>query len=412
MNSKEALYRRLAKYAAVDTKSDPDSTTYPSSKNQLALARMLVKELKRVGVKKAGMDKYGYVTGEIPATAKGRIPVLGFLAHMDTSPDASGKGVRPQLHKNYRGGKIIISKKLGVALTPKACPELLLCKGEDIVTASGDTLLGADDKAGLAIIVTAAEHLIRHPEIRHGKIKIGFTPDEEVGRGVKYFNVRRFGADVAYTVDGDVAGTIEEETFNADGVKIFVKGKSVHPGTAKNTLANAVRIAADIVSSWPENRLPETTENREGFIMFTDLKSGIEGAEITGIVREHDLRKLAEMEEHLSAIVSEKRRKYPLAEITLEFPEQYRNMGPVIARHPKVMANLIAAVRKAGLTPRIKPVRGGTDGSRLSFMGLPTPNVFTGGYNFHGRFEWISLDGMQKSMDVLLNLVQEWAQSK
>jgi tripeptide aminopeptidase len=377
--------------------------------NQLTLARMLATELKRVGAKKVVLDKYGYVTAEIPATAKGRIPVLGFLAHMDTSPDVSGKGVKPQLHKNYRGGKIVISKKLGVVLAPKTCPELLLCRGEDIVTASGDTLLGADNKAGLAVIITAAEHLIRHPEIRHGKIKIGFTPDEEVGQGVKYFNVKKFGADAAYTFDGDIAGAIEEETFNADGVKIHIRGKSTHPGTAKNALANSVRIAADIVSSWPESRLPETTEKREGFIMFTDLKGGIESAEITGIVRDHDLRKLAEMEKHLAAIISEKRLKYPLAGIKLEFTEQYRNMGPVIARHPKVMANLIAAVKKAGLTPRIKPVRGGTDGARLSFMGLPTPNVFTGGCNFHGRSEWVSLDGMQKSMTVLLNLVQEWA---
>lgn len=409
MNHKDALYGRLAKYAAVDTKSDPDSKTYPSSRNQLILARILAKELKTIGVKKVVLDKYGYVTGELPATAKGKIPVIGFLAHLDTSPDASGKGVRPQLHKNYGGGEIVINKKQGIVLTTKTCPELLHCKGEDIVTASGDTLLGADNKAGLAIIVTAAEYLLRHPEIRHGKIKIGFTPDEEVGQGVKYFSVGKFGAEAAYTFDGDVAGTIEEETFNADGIKIYVKGKSVHPGTAKNALANSVRIAADIVSSWPENLLPETTEKREGFVMFTGLRSGIEGAEISGIVREHDLRRLKAMENHLSSIIKEKRLKYPLAEIRLEFTEQYRNMGPVIAKHPRVMANLIAAVKKAGLTPHIKPVRGGTDGARLSFMGLPTPNVFTGGYNYHGRYEWVSLDGMQKSMTVLLNLVEEWA---
>jgi len=409
MDLKGTLYKRLEKYVKVDTRSDEASKTFPSSKGQLVLGKMLAKELKAIGVKKVSADKYGYVTGEIPATAKGKIPVIGFLAHMDTSPDASGADVKPQLHKNYRGGNILISKKLGVILAPKNCPELLKCKGEDIVTASGDTLLGADNKAGLAIIMTAAEHLIKHPEIPHGKIKIGFTPDEEVGQGVKYFNVKKFGADAAYTFDGDVAGAIEEETFNADGVKITVKGKSVHPGTAKNALANAARVAADIVASWPENRLPETTENREGFIMFTDLAAEIEKAEITGIVREHDLAKLKTMEKHLAAIVEEKRLKYPLAEIKLEFKEQYRNMGPVIGKHPKVMANLRAAVKKAGLTPHIKPVRGGTDGARLSFMGLPTPNVFTGGYNYHGRYEWVSLDGMEKSIQVLINLVQEWA---
>jgi len=397
------------KYAAVDTRSDPDSSTYPSSKNQLVLAKMLVKELKDIGVRKAGMDKYGYVTGEIPATMEGKRPVLGFLAHMDTSPDAPGKGVKPRLHRKYGGGKIVINKKLGVILTPSNCPELPGRKGEDIVTASGDTLLGADNKAGLAVIMTAAEHLIKHQEIGHGRIRIGFTPDEEVGRGVKYFDVKKFGADIAYTFDGDVAGTIEEETFNADGLKIRVTGKSVHPGTAKNAMANAVRIAADIVASWPENRLPETTERRDGFVMFNSIEGSIEKAELSGIVREHDLARLKELEKHLAAIVAEKKIKYPLAAIELEFTEQYRNMGAVISKHPEVMANLVSAVKKAGLIPHIKPVRGGTDGARLSFMGLPCPNVFTGGYNYHGRYEWVSLDGMEKSMQVLINLAREWA---
>ena len=408
MDFKDILYGRLVKYAKVDTRSDPDSRTYPSSKNQLVLGKMLAKELKDIGAKNVHMNTYGYITGEIPATTKGSQPVIGFLAHMDTSPDASGKNVKPQRHNAYKGGSIVISKKPGVILTPENCPELLLCKGEDIVTASGDTLLGADDKAGLAIIMTASEHLIKHPEIKHGKIKIGFTPDEEVGQGVKYFNVKQFGADAAYTVDGDMSGAIEEETFNADGVKISVKGKSVHPGSAKNTLANALRIAADIVTAWPENRLPETTENREGFIMFTDLKGGVESAELSGIIREHDLNKLKSMENHLTAIIGEKRIKYPLAEIEFEFKEQYRNMGPIIASRPEVTAKLVAAVRKAGLEPRIKPVRGGTDGARLSFMGLPTPNIFTGGFNYHGRYEWVSLDGMNKSAEVLINLAREW----
>lgn len=410
MDLKETLYKRLVRYAKVDTGSDPDSKTYPSSKNQLVLGKILARELKQIGVKKAGMDKYGYVTGEIPATARLKRPIIGFLAHIDTSPDASGKNVKPRRHNDYRGGKIVIGRKQGIVLTPGECPELLTCKGEDIVTASGDTLLGADNKAGLAIIMTAAEYLVKHQEIRHGKIKIGFTPDEEVGQGVKYFNVKKFGADAAYTFDGDLAGTIEEETFNADGVKIIVKGKSVHPGSAKNALANAVRIAADIVAAWPENRLPETTEKREGFLMFTDLNGAIESAELTGIVREHDLGKLKAMEAHLAAIIEEKKFKYPLADIKLEFREQYRNMGPVIARRPEVMAKLVAAVKRAGLEPRIKPVRGGTDGARLSFMGLPTPNVFTGGFNYHGRYEWVSLDGMKKSLEVLLNLVRLWAE--
>ncbi len=410
MNFKSALYERLEKYAKVDTQSDEASVTFPSTEKQLVLAKILAAELKAIGAKGVKLDKYGYVTAEIPATIKGRRPVIGLLAHMDTAPAASGKGVLPQLHKAWKGGDIIISRRHGLILNTKNCPRLALCKGEDIVTASGDTLLGADDKAGLAIIMTAAEHLLKHKEIPHGTLKIGFTPDEEVGQGVKYFGVKAFGADYAYTFDGDLAGSIEEETFNADGVKITVSGRSVHPGSAKNEMANAARIAADIVASWPENLLPETTSGREGFIMFMDIAAGTEKAAIDGIVRDHDLKKLKDMERQLEAIVAAKRLKYPLAKIELTFTESYRNMKEVIVKHPKVMGNLMAAVREAGLEPRVKPVRGGTDGARLSFMGLPTPNVFTGGYNYHGRYEWVSLDGMNKSAEVLINLARKWAE--
>ncbi|OGS12558.1 MAG: peptidase T [Elusimicrobia bacterium RIFOXYA2_FULL_58_8] len=410
MNFKASLYKRLEKYCRIDTQSDENSQTFPSTKKQLALAKLLTAELKTIGAKAVQLDKYGYVTAEIPSTVKGKKPVIGFLAHMDTSPAASGKGVRPQVHKAWKGGDIVISRKHGLTLNTRNCPELAGCKGEDIVTASGDTLLGADNKAGLAIIMTAAEYLLKHKEIPHGTLKIGFTPDEEVGQGVKFFNIKAFGAHFAYTFDGDVAGAIEEENFNADGIKITIAGKSVHPGTAKNAMANAARIAADIVAAWPENMLPETTENREGFIMLTDIAAGIEKAEVSGIVREHDPKKLKAMEKHLEAIIAAKRLKYPLAKIELAFREQYRNMKEVIVRYPEVMGKLTAAVRQAGLTPHVKPVRGGTDGARLSFMGLPTPNVFTGGYNYHGRYEWVSLDGMNKSAEVLINLAQKWAE--
>ncbi|HAT73276.1 MAG TPA: peptidase T [Elusimicrobia bacterium] len=409
MDLKTAIYKRFEKYVKVDTQSDDKSSTFPSTKKQLTLAKMLAAELRTIGAKNVKLDKYGYVTAEVPATVKEKKPVIGLLAHMDTSPDASGKGVRPQLHKAWKGGDIVISRRHGVMLNTKNCPELAGRRGEDIVTASGDTLLGADNKAGLAIIMTAAQYLLEHRAIPHGTLKIGFTPDEEVGQGVKYFNVKAFGADFAYTFDGDVAGVIEEENFNADGLKITISGHSVHPGTAKNALANAGRVAADIVASWPENMLPEATEKREGFVMFTDIAGGIEKAEVSGIVRDHDMKKLKGMERQLEAIVAAKRLKYPLAKIELAFREQYRNMKEVIIKHPAVMGNLMAAVRKAGLEPRIKPVRGGTDGARLSFMGLPTPNVFTGGYNYHGRYEWVSLDGMNKSAEVLINLAREWA---
>ncbi|HBE88200.1 MAG TPA: peptidase T [Elusimicrobia bacterium] len=409
MDFKNSLYARLERYCKADTQSDPDSKTFPSTKKQLVLLKTLAAELRKIGAKRVRMDRWGYVTAELPATVKGKKPAIGFLAHADTSPDASGAGVKPQVHRAWKGGDIVISRRHGVTLNKKNCPELAGREGEDIVTASGDTLLGADNKAGIAIMMTVAEYLLKNPGIPHGTLKIGFTPDEEVGQGVKYFNVKAFGADYAYTVDGDVAGTIEEETFNADAVKIEIKGKSVHPGTAKNALANALRIAADIAASWPENMLPETTEKREGFIMFTDLSAGIEKAELTGIAREHDLKKLKAMEKQLEAIVAAKRLKYPLAEINISFREQYRNMGLVMAKYPEVMEKLKAAVRAAGLEPRIKPVRGGTDGARLSYMGLPTPNMFTGGYNYHGRYEWVSLDGMNKSAETMIELVKEWA---
>jgi len=410
MDLKGAISRRFEKYVRIDTESDEDSKTFPSTKKQLVLARLLAAELRAIGAKKVKLDKYGYVTAEIPATVKGKRPVIGLLAHMDTAPAAPGAGVRPQLHRAWKGGDIVISRKHKLVLNTKNCPELAACRGEDIYTASGDTLLGADDKAGIAIIMSAAEYLLRHKEIPHGVLKIGFTPDEEVGQGVKYFNVRAFGADYAYTFDGDVAGAVEEETFNADGVKITITGKSVHPGTAKGALANAARIAADLVAAWPEHLLPENTEKREGFIMFTDIAAGIEKAEVAGIAREHDLKKLKAMERQLEAIAAALRLKYPLAKIELSFKEQYRNMKEVIARHPRVMENLLAAVRQAGLAPHVKPVRGGTDGARLSFMGLPAPNVFTGGYNYHGRYEWVSLDGMNKSAEVLVNLARKWAE--
>lgn len=409
MDFKAALYKRLEKYARIDTQSDENSQTFPSTKKQFVLLKLLAAELRAIGAKGVKLDKYGYVTAEIPATIKGKKPVVGFLAHVDTSPAASGRGVKPQVHKAWKGGDIVISRRHGLVLNTKNCPELAACRGEDIVTASGDTLLGADDKAGLAIIMTVAEYLLKHKEIPHGALKIGFTPDEEVGQGVKFFNVKAFGANVAYTVDGDVAGAVEEENFNADGIKIAVAGKSVHPGTAKNAMANAAHIAADIVASWPEYLLPETTENREGFIMFTDISGETEKAEISGIAREHDLKKLKGMERQLEAIVAAKRLKYPLAKIELTFKEQYRNMKEVIVKHPEIMGKLMTAVKQAGLEPHVKPVRGGTDGARLSFMGLPTPNVFTGGYNYHGRYEWVSLDGMNKSAEVLINLAQEWA---
>jgi len=410
MNFKDVLYKRLERYVKIDTQSDETSDTFPSTKKQFDLLKLLCGELKEIGAEDIVMDEYGYVSATVPATVKEKKPVIGFLAHVDTAPDASGKNVIPKLHRAWKGGDIIISEKDKVTLNEKNCRELGLCSGHDIVTASGDTLLGADDKAGAAIIMTAAEYLLKNKDIKHGKIRIGFTPDEEIGRGVDHFDVGKFAADYAYTVDGDLPGTCEMETFNADSIKIRIKGKNVHPGSAKGTMANSVRIAADIVASWPENHLPETTADRDGFIMFSEIKGETEQAELNGIAREHDLEKLKGMEKLLGAIIAEKRVKYPIAEIELTIKEQYRNMVEIIKRHPRLMENLKKAIREAGLDPLVKPVRGGTDGARLSFMGLPTPNIFTGGFNYHGRYEWISLDGMNKSAEVLINLAKNWAE--
>lgn len=410
MNLKEKLYEKFERYVKIDTQSDDKSSSFPTTSKQFDLLKLLAEELKRTGASDVNIDKWGYVTASIPANTAEKKPAIGFLAHVDTSPDAPGAGVIPQIHRKWNGDDININKDLGIILNTTNCPELAPFKGEDIITASGETLLGADDKAGIAIIMTAAEYLLSHPEIKHGEIKIAFTPDEEVGQGVDHFDVKAFGADYAYTFDGDVAGCIEMENFNAHAVSIKITGKSVHPGTAKNSLANAIRIAGDIIASWPENLLPENAEGREGFIMFTDLNAEIEKAELKGIVREHDSSKLLEMEKQLEAIVAAKRYKYPAAKIEISFREQYRNMIEIINQHPEVMEKLKKAVRMAGLEPKIKPVRGGTDGARLSFMGLPTPNIFTGGYNYHGRYEWVSLDGMNKSAEVLLNLARLWAE--
>jgi len=410
MDFKAELYKKFERYAKIDTQSDDKSSSFPSTSRQFALLKLLEAELKQMGASDVAMDKWGYVTASIPSNIKEKKPVIGFLAHVDTSPDAPGAGVMPKIHKNWQGGDIDINKSAGMVLNTKNCPELALCMGEDIITASGDTLLGADDKAGIAIIMAAAEYLLGHPEIKHGELKIAFTPDEEVGQGVDHFDVKAFGADYAYTFDGDLAGCIEMENFNAHAVDIKITGKSVHPGSAKSSLANAIRIAGDIISSWPENLLPENAEGREGFVMFTDLTAEIEKADLKGIVREHDREKLLAMEKQLEAIVAAKRYKYPAAKIEISFREQYRNMVEIINQNPQVMDKLNKAVLLAGLEPRIKPVRGGTDGARLSFMGLPCPNVFTGGFNYHGRYEWVSLDGMNKSAQVLLNLASAWAE--
>ncbi len=401
---KQKLFERLKSYCEIDSQSDPNSKTFPSTQSQRKLAKLIVDELRKIGIDDLELDRYSYVYAKIPSNISSKTKI-GFIAHLDTSPAYSGKNVRVKLHRKWKGGNLVIGN--GIYLDYKNCPPLKKHIGDDIITASGDTLLGADDKAGIAIIVTAAEYIIKN-SLPHPEIRILFTPDEEIGKGVDKLDIKKFDCDYAFTFDGDLCGTIENETFNADSLRIDIKGRSVHPGSAKNQMANAVRIAADIISSWPENMLAETTENYDGFVMFDEIKGDVSYATIKGIVREHDMKKLRYMEALLKDIVDEKRKKYPLSDIKIEFKNQYRNMKKIIDRYPKLMEKLIDAVKEAGIEPRIKPVRGGTDGARLCFMGIPTPNIFTGGYNYHGPYEWISLDSMYKSFDVLLNLCKRF----
>ncbi|MEF3279720.1 MAG: peptidase T [Elusimicrobiota bacterium] len=403
---KRKLFDRLKKYCEIETTSDPKSLTYPSTASQTKFAKILLKELKEIGVKKSFMDKYSYIFGKIDSNCNSQ-KKIAFIAHMDTSPAYTAKRVKVKLYQDYKGNRVDIGE--GLYLDTKNCPVLKEHIGHDIVTASGNTLLGADDKAGIAIIMTLVEYLLSSKDIKYPNIRILFTPDEEIGRGVDKLDLKKLDADFGYTFDGDLLGTVEKENFNADGVKIKVYGKSVHPGSAKNQMANAVRILSDIISSWPENMTPENTEGYDGFIMFDEIKGDISYAEAGGIVREHNIEKLKYMEKLLLKIVEEKKEKYSLAKIEIDFIKQYRNMKNIIDKYPEVMSKLFSAMKNAGVEPRLKPIRGGTDGSRLSFMGLPTPNVFTGGYNYHGPYEWISLDSMLKSFEVAVNLCKEWS---
>jgi tripeptide aminopeptidase len=407
------LYSRFSRYVQVNTESAYRSEKVPSTPGQLELAKILASEMKSIGLKNVRISKYGYVYGELPSNSKKNVPTIGFISHLDTTPDYSGKGVAPQLHENYDGKDIVINKRDNIVLSPKEFPLLSDHVGEDIVTASGNTVLGADDKAGIAVIMSAMEWLVQNPQYKHGKIKVAFTPDEEVGAGIEKFDVKGFGAKYAYTIDGGLPGEIVDENFNADALTIDIEGVNYHPGAGKNKLVNALRIAADIMSSWPENMLPETTEGREGYVLMDVLEeAGITKTTILGIVRDHDMKKLKEMEDLLTAIVNEKRKKYPGAKIKLTFEKEYRNMKDILDKNPEVMKHLFSALDDVGVKPVHFPIRGGTDGAKLTFAGLPTPNVFTGGSNEHSRYEWVSLQGMERSVKVVLAVIGEWEKAK
>ena len=382
----------------------------PTTARQFDLARMLVKELQDLGLADAHVDEHCYVYATLPATpgheaAKG----LGFIAHMDTSPDAPGENVKPQIHENYDGGDVVLPGT-GAVLSTRQFPFLAKLKGQTLITTDGTTLLGADDKAGVAEIMTAAEYLLAHPEIAHGKIRIGFTPDEEVGRGVDYFDVAAFGADFAYTVDGGMEGELEYENFNAASAKIAVQGRNVHPGYAKNKMINAIEVACELNAMLPAAERPEHTEGYEGFYHCVGFDGTVERAEISYIIRDHDTAKFEQKKSYLWSAVDLLTKKYGDGVLTLTLKDQYFNMRKMVEPHPQLIDKAMEAMRMAGVEPLVRPIRGGTDGARLSFMGLPCPNLFTGGMNFHGKFEYCSLTTMRKAQQVILNLARLWAE--
>ncbi|MBN2758563.1 MAG: peptidase T [Bacteroidales bacterium] len=400
------VYDRFVRYAKIDTQSNPDAEGCPSTKKQLHLAKELVKELNSFGLKDVSLDENGYVMATLPSNTDKKIPKIGFIAHMDTAPDMSGEGVEPQLVKKYNGKDIILNKEKNIILSPNDFPELLKYVGQDLYTTNGTTLLGADDKAGIAEIMTAIEHLVEHPEIKHGEIKIGFTPDEEIGRGADLFDVKKFGADFAYTLDGGEIGELEYENFNASMAKITINGRNVHPGTAKNQMINSIMIGMELNSMLPVNERPEHTENYEGFFMLMSFKGTVEETSLMYIIRDHDMAKFKKKNELIKNVVDFLNNKYGKNTIVMDLKDQYYNMKEKVEPVKHIVDTAEQAMLELGIKPKIQAIRGGTDGSRLSYMGLPTPNIFAGGHNFHGKYEYIPLQSMQKAVDVILKVIE------
>jgi tripeptide aminopeptidase len=401
---------RFLDYVKIDTQSCEDSDDYPSTPGQLDLLRLLQAQCIELGLEDVTMDGHGYVFATIPATCeKPDVPVIGLLAHVDTSPEMSGKDVKPLLHRAYDGGDLVLPDDPDTVIRADDSPALADQLGNDIITASGTTLLGADNKAGVAEIMAAAEYLVAHPEIPHGPVRIGFTPDEEVGTGTKYFDVDRFGAHCAYTMDGETLGELQVETFSADAMTVTFHGRNTHPGFAKDRMVNAIKVAARFIDSLPKKgNSPETTEGYEGFLHPYMMEAGVEETRVKLLVRDFDTAGLAARETLAERLAQEAAAEFPGAQAEVVVEESYRNMKEILDDYPEVRDNAIEAIRRAGLEPRVEPIRGGTDGSKLSFMGLPTPNIFAGEHNFHSRYEWISTHDMHKAVEVIIELCQVW----
>ena len=405
----EKILDRFLRYVAIDTQSDENSESQPSAAKELDLLKLLCKELNDMGVE-ATLDEYGYVMGSIPSNIDKKVPAIGFIAHVDTSPDASGKDVKPQIIKDYDGGDIELKGVPGLFLKPSEFPELLAHKGETIITTDGTTLLGADDKAGVAEIMDAVQYIVEHPEFKHGDIKIGFTPDEEIGRGVVKFDVKRFGADYAYTMDGGEIGELEFENFNAASAKIHIQGRNVHPGYAKDKMKNAILIGMEFNDLLPIGQRPELTEGYDGFFHIISFKGSVEEADFGYIIRDHDRKKFEEKKELIAQCAHFINVKYGEGTATLEVKDQYYNMREQVEPYYFIVEKAVKAMEMAGIKPKIQPIRGGTDGANLSFKGLPCPNIFAGGLNFHGKMEFVPLQSIEKASQVILNIISLYAE--
>ena len=400
---------KFLRYVAVDTQSNEESESQPSEEKELVLLRMLRDELQAMGVE-ATLDEYGYVMATIPSNIEAKVPAVGFIAHVDTAPDASGKDVKPQIIENYDGSPIPLKGVPGLFLDPADFPELLAHKGETLITTDGTTLLGADDKAGVAEIMAAVQYIVEHPEFKHGEIKIGFTPDEEIGRGVVKFDVKRFGADYAYTMDGGEVGELEFENFNAASAVVKIQGRNVHPGYAKGKMRNAILIGQELISLLPVDQRPEFTQDYEGFFHIVGFTGTVEEAKLTWIIRDHDRARFEQKKDVMRRCCEFINGKYGEGTVAPTIKDQYYNMREQVEPHYHIIEKAVRAMEMAGVKPHIQPIRGGTDGANLSFKGLPCPNIFAGGLNFHGKMEWVPVQSMEKASAVILNIVQLFAQ--
>ncbi len=406
MISKKHIIDRFISYVTIDTESDPESTTTPSTEKQWDLANKLVDELKAIGLDEVTIDENAYIMATLPSNLDKDVPTIGFISHFDTTPDFTGANVKPQIIENYDGKDIMLNKSENIVLSPDYFEDLLQYKGQTIITTDGTTLLGADDKAGITEIVSAMEYLIQHPEIKHGKIRIGFTPDEEIGRGAHKFDVQKFGADWAYTMDGSQIGELEYENFNAAGAVVTIKGKIVHPGYAKGKMINSMYIAQEFINALPEKETPEHTSGREGFFHLYDIKGAVEETKLQYIIRDHDKQKFEDRKEIMLALAEKINSKHTNKVVQVEIKDQYYNMREKVEPVMHIVDIAEEAMKALDINPIIKPIRGGTDGSQLSFMGLPCPNIFAGGHNFHGRYEYVPVESMIKAVEVIVKIAE------